>query len=67
MRIDAHIPRPRKPVDVAPDGYEADWCTCGQRIWGTDRRDFAANWYGHLLKMLDVDPDGDHALPGRAR
>jgi len=52
----------RRPIDVAPEPIDYAHCTCGKRIWGEDRIAFAGAWYGHLLAMLDSDPDGEHEL-----
>ena len=46
--------------DIATD---LAWCSCGKRIWGHDRTEFAAEWYSHLADMARQDPDGDHRLP----
>ena len=51
-----------RPIDVAPDPNDYRWCTCGKRIWGADRIQFAGAWYGHLLAMVDADPEGEHRL-----
>lgn len=52
----------RRPIDVAEAPDDTAWCSCGKRIWGIDRSEFAAAWYEHLTSMLLSDPEGDHAL-----
>jgi hypothetical protein len=52
----------RRPIDVADTPGDDGFCSCGRRIWGHDRIEFAAAWYEHLLAMLHSDPEGNHTL-----
>lgn len=52
----------RRPIDVGEAPDDTAWCSCGKRIWGADRTEFARAWYEHLASMVHADPYGDHAL-----
>lgn len=51
------VERPPEPEPFVSPRY----CECGLTLVGANESEMAAQWYGHLLEVVQNDPDADAA------